>query len=592
MRVGKGVRQPKETGYMSKTIFLLCRADRRPELDASGSTQDAPTKRAAVGNSSFTFCARRRGENLLVTRTAGRTLLPCDRGVAATASDALLFSVVLFLSCAVWTSTVTAQSSTMRSYDPHVLPPADDYFSEHLLPAPLPEERDSMRAYAPVTTKPRVKGTSSAKFRWRFANQESLLFTGIMHTFNLATEAGTRDTLNGPWLDHYLQSVGELRGWSDSDTFMSPYVGHTIEGSVFGYIQRQNDDKYRNVQWGDGRDYFISLLRSMAFSAVWHTQWKIGPISEASIGNVMLHASPGFITLTDTPTLGTVAMIAEDAADRYLIMGLENRTANRPLIALTRSFLNPGRAFANVMAFKVPWHRDTRIGIWGKNFKLREELFADYKRTGEKPFEFFPRSAFTSPTQSSRTYPREAPIEVTAFPYYETFLGGGSCVGGGGSGAARINPSWQAVTEVSGCLIMHMPQSDQSGDALFYGGGLRWTPRAAHRLSPHADFLFGGKKVTHETDNIPLREELLTSWNDGSGPLRHYPKRSDWSLEVSHNGPSIIAGGGFDVVVTRPFAWRVINFEYSHTWMSDVAIIHPQNGLRISTSAVLRIGTW
>jgi hypothetical protein len=460
------------------------------------------------------------------------------------------------------------------------------------LPAPLRDERDTTGAFTPITVQPGVEGTFDTKVRWQPATQETLLFTGIMHTFNLATEAGTRDALNGPWFNDYLQSVTELRGWSDGDKFMSPYVGHTIEGSVFGYIERQNDPKYRNVQWGDGRDYFLSLLRSLAYSAVWHTQWKIGPISEASIGNVMLHASPGFITLADTPTLGTIAMMAEDAADRYLIMGLENRTANRLVISLARSFLNPGRAFANVMAFQVPWNRDTRIGISGENLKLRKELLEEYKRTGEKPFEFVPRTALNTSTESARTYPLEAPIELTAFPYYETFLGGGSCIGGGGSGAARVNPSWQVVAELSGCLIMHMPQSNQSGDSLFYGGGVRWTPRAAHRISPFAEFLFGGKKVTHETANLALRNELLNAWSDGNGPLGHYPKRSDWSVEISNNSPSIVAGVGFDAVIKRPFAWRVITLDYSHTWMSDVAMIHPQNGVRVFTSAVLRIGTW
>jgi hypothetical protein len=464
--------------------------------------------------------------------------------------------------------------------------------SDDTLPAPPHDESDTTFAFTAITGQRRAEGRSDTEVRWRPATQEALLFTGIMHAFNLGTEAGTRDALNGHWFDQYLQSVSELRGWSDGDKFMSPYVGHTIEGSVFGYIERQNDPKYRNVQWGDGRDYFLSLLRSLAYSAVWHTQWKIGPISEASIGNVMLHTSPGFITLADTPTLGTVAMIAEDAADRYLIMGLENRTANRLVISLARSFLNPGRAFANVMAFQVPWHRETRIGISGENFKLRKELLEDYKRTGEKPFEFVPRTALKTSIESPRTYPLEAPIELTAFPYYETFLGGGSCVGGGGSGATRVNPSWQVIAEVSGCLIMHVPQSNQSGDSLFYGGGARWTPRAAHRISPYAEFLFGGKKVTHETVNLALRTELLNAWNDGNGPLGHYPKRSDWSVEVSNNGPSIVAGVGFDAVVTRPFAWRVITLDYSHTWMSDVAMIHPQNGLRIFTSAVLRIGTW
>src|SRR5277367_877435 len=303
--------------------------------------------------------------------------------------------------------------------------------------------------------------------KWRAAIQESLLYTGIMHTFNIWTEPGTRDTLNGHWLTHYMDSVSELRGWSDSDRFMAPYVGHTIEDSIFGYIERQNDPRYSKVQWGDGREYYMSLLHSLAYSAIWHTQWKIGPASEASIGNVMLHASPGFITLADTPTLGTVEMIGEDAADRYLIIGLENRTANRALIMLARSFLNPGRSFANVMAFKVPWERDTRIGIMGKNHVLREELVADYKhRSGEKPFEFVRRAP---DTRDPEDYPKEAPIELGAYPYYEKFADGHNCVGGGGSGAFRVNPGLQIVSEINGCLIMGMPAYNDSADSLFYG---------------------------------------------------------------------------------------------------------------------------
>ena len=484
-----------------------------------------------------------------------------------------------------WKLSSSSPSSALALPHPFIV-------SDDLVSTSLPRDGSSTaRSYAPPPAHPVGEGSSDTKVRWRVATQESLLFTGLMHAYNLGTEAGTRDALNGPWFNQYMQSVSELRGWSDSDTFMAPYVGHTIEGSVFGFIERQNDPKYRNVQFGDGRDYYISLLRSMAYSAVWHTQWKIGPVSEASIGNVMLHASPGFITLTDTPTLGTVEMLGEDALDRYLIMGLENHTANRPLLSLVRSFLNPGRSFANVMAFKIPWTRENRIGLWGDNFQLRKDLLAEYKRTGEKPFDFVPRTPLES-SDSSRTYPREAPIELTAFPYYESFLGGGSCVGGGGSGAARVNRSWQVIAEVNGCLVMHMPNANQSGDSLFYGGGARWTPLASHRFSPFAQFMFGGRKVTQETDNLLLRQQLINDWGDGSGPLGHYPKRSEWSVEIINNGPAILAGGGFDVVVTRPFAWRVLNIEYGHTWMGDVNMIHPQNSLRISTSAVLRIGTW
>jgi hypothetical protein len=444
-----------------------------------------------------------------------------------------------------------------------------------------------------INPQPQNQGEKSTAFRWKPALGEALLFTGIMHTFNLATEAGTRDALNGPWLKDYLRSVGELRGWSDSDRFMAPYVGHPIEGSVFGFIERQNDPKFKLVQLGDGREYWVSMLRSMAYSAVWHTQWKIGPASEASIGNVMLHASPGFITLVDTPTLGFVTMLAEDAADRYVIMGVENRTDNRMVIILMRSFLNPGRTFANMMAFRPPWVRDTRLNLFRENYEIRKMLLADYKNgEGGKPFVFVKDAWKPEGVDFKRAPSKEADIELNAFPYYETFLGGGSCIGGGGQGAARVNPNWQVITEVSGCLIMHQPAYNISGDSLFYGGGFRWTPLASRRFSPFGEFMFGGRKVTQEIDDLALKDKLLNEWNNGDGTLPHYPKRSDWSVENSQNGPSIAVGGGVDWVVTRPFAWRIVDLQYTHTWINDVAQIHPQEGLKISTQAVVRIGTW
>ena len=449
---------------------------------------------------------------------------------------------------------------------------------------------DSSSASSPIQD---VRAAESQKIYWWAATKESLLYTGIMHVFDVTTEAGTRDTLNGPLLRNYLRSVTELRGWSDSDTFMAPYVGHPIEGGAFGFIERQNDPKYRTVQWGDGREYYLSLLRSMAYSAVWHAQWKIGPLSEASIGNVMLHASPGFITLVGTPTLGAIEMIGEDSADRYLIMGLENRTTNRMVIVLARSFLNPGRSVANAMAFKVPWHRDTRMGLAPGDYVIRKELMEEYKAgIIDKPFVFTPRVPGTYGMEFQRTYPRAAPIELMAAPHYESFLGGGSCVGGGGTGAARLTDSWQIVAEVSGCLIMHMPAANQGADSLLYAVGPRWTPMATHKISPYLQVMVGGRKITHDTTDRELRKKLLKEWGDGNGTLRHYPLRSDWSTENSQNGPVLAAGGGLDWVITRPFAWRVLNVEYTHTWMPDVDMIAAQDSIRITTGAVLRIGTW
>jgi hypothetical protein len=499
-----------------------------------------------------------------------------------------------------------AQAELLHSFDESWNLPRS---STSLFPPPPPpfDSLDFTELYDPTTNgpanlppnpnlQPQPQDSNAGKsmhFRWMPAIGESLLYTGIMHTFDIAGQPGTRDSLNGHWFQQYTHSVSELRGWSDSDHFMAPYVGHPLEGSIFGFIERQNDPKYKLIQWGDGREYWVSLLRSMAYSAVWHTQWKIGPASEASIANVMLHASPGFICLVDTPTLGFVVMMAEDAADRYVIMGLENRSTNRPLILLARSFLNPGRTFANVMAFRVPWERETRLNLFRENWELHKQLVDDYKNgSGEKPFEFVKDAWMPAGVEFTHPHSKEADIELTAFPYYETFLGGGSCVGGGGTGAARVNAKWQVITEVSGCLIMHQPASNISADSLFYGGGFRYTPLAAHHFSPFAQFLFGGRKVTQEIDDLALRKKLMQEWNDGSGTLGHYPLRSAWSVETAQNGPSMAVGGGFDWVVTRPFAWRVVNVEYTHSWMNDVGEIHPQQGLKISTQAVVRIGTW
>ncbi len=428
---------------------------------------------------------------------------------------------------------------------------------------------------------------AGTRVQWKPLLLDTLLSTSIMHTFNLWTEAGTRDALYGHWFQQWMRSVSELRGWSDSDRFMAPYVGHSIQGSIYGFTLRQNDPKYRDVQWGDGRDYWISILRSTAFSAAAHAQWKIGPLSEASIGNVMLHASPGYICLVTTPTLGALTMIGEDLLDRYVIIGLENRSTNGTLIILARSFLNPGRSFANVMAFKKPWYRATRMGLENaQDFAIRRELVADYKAgVGPKLFEFVKR-----PEVSPHSESNVPAIELAAYANYERFSGR-NCMGGGGSGAARINEAWQIVTEVNGCLIMGFAVSTESGDSLFYGGGPRWTPRASHKVSPYLEFLVGGRKVTYDVNDPSLHALLKEEWNDGNGTLPHFPKRSDWSFETASNGASIAAGGGVDLVFTRAFAWR-FSSQYTHSWMPSVQTIRPENGFRVTTEVVLRVGNW
>ena len=58
----------------------------------------------------------------------------------------------------------------------------------------------------------------------------------------------------------------------------------------------------------------------MIWSAAWSTQFELGPLSEASIGNVGMrerngHSTMAWEDLLVTPILGTGALILEDVLD-------------------------------------------------------------------------------------------------------------------------------------------------------------------------------------------------------------------------------------------------------------------------------------
>jgi hypothetical protein len=125
-----------------------------------------------------------------------------------------------------------------------------------------------------------------------------------------------------------------------------------------------------------------------------------------------------------------------------------------------------------------------------------------------------------------------------------------------------------------------------------YSGGARWTPRASARISPYAQVLAGGRRITHEIDDPVKREQLRAAWNDGNGTLPHYPMRSDWSTEQQAIGFATAMGCGVDFVVNRALAWRIGNLEYTHTWIPDVDQIHASDGVRFTSGLTLRVGTW
>ena len=174
---------------------------------------------------------------------------------------------------------------------------------------------DSMPSSAPKLEQP------STRFQWKPALAQYFLEISIQHAWRFAHEEGTRDaTGNGHWFQDWMKSIGETRGWDDGDGWHASYVAHPLNGGIYGFIEQQNDPLYRKVEWGDGRIYWMSRVRALAFAAIASTQWTLGPLSEASLGAEALHSSPGFIDLVNTPGLGIMEMMGEDMLDRYVII--------------------------------------------------------------------------------------------------------------------------------------------------------------------------------------------------------------------------------------------------------------------------------
>lgn len=209
-----------------------------------------------------------------------------------------------------------------------------------------------------------ASGSEPTGFQWKPALLQSSLFLGVQHGFRLATEPETRSGLKGPFFRDWGRSIRSVRGWTDGDPWVVNYVGHPMMGAVSGYIQVQNDPEYRRARFGLSERYWKSRLRALAFSTLYITQFELGPVSEASIGNVQLRPPEnGACDLAVTPTFGLAWQIAEDALDRLLVRRIESATDAAWLRIVARGVLNPARSFANLLRWKVPWYRDDRGGV-------------------------------------------------------------------------------------------------------------------------------------------------------------------------------------------------------------------------------------
>ena len=200
----------------------------------------------------------------------------------------------------------------------------------------------------------------------------------------------TRAEMGGPFFKDWRDSIRGVRGWGDGDSVFTNYVAHPMEGAVSGYIQIHNDPRGRKLEISNTPQYWNSRLRAMGFAALYSTNFEIGVLSEATIGNVgKKPGTSGWVDFVVTPTGGFGMIVAEDWLDRYVVRRLESRTQSTGKRRFYRTLFNPQRGFANLMRGKLPWHRDTR--------PLRDGEYVRRPAPAPQPIPADPAQRATSP---------------------------------------------------------------------------------------------------------------------------------------------------------------------------------------------------
>jgi hypothetical protein len=442
--------------------------------------------------------------------------------------------------------------------------------SSSLVP-PLPGAGSPFR-FTPVIRLTPTEPNPATKVQWRRLFESSLRYLTVMHSFRLATEAGTRDGLHSNVWGGYFKSLGAMHGWSDGDGYFENYLGHPIEGTVSAYIWIKNDPRYRAVEFGKDPNYWKSRLRAYAFSWAFSAQFEIGPISEASIGQIQRYCCQyGFVDHVITPNGGMVWTVAEDIVDKYVVRAIEDRTRNVGVRIATRLALNPLESFANFMTWQYPWNRENRDAPSTYTGKLRTPPVSEEEQIGRFELPLVPK------------------FEIAATVPSLMRMGNLSCLGGGGVAGIRLSDVWQWTLEVSGCTLGNSLPQNWSGDSLTFTTGPQWIRHTASRWTPHAHLRFGGQKITEQHADPERRKQIENALPPGRDLNPYYDL---FTKNYESTALSLSVGGGIDFRLHAGMALRVASLDYVRSWLNEINQTNFNRGLRFTTGVVLRLGTW
>jgi hypothetical protein len=233
--------------------------------------------------------------------------------------------------------------------------------------------------YRRVAVLPEAK--HSGGIHWDTLLRDWGLNLAMEQTVRVVKERKTRYALSGPFLHDWFSSVSSYHfdRWDDDDKFITSNLGHPMQGAIVAAIFWQNDDHVRfSEQDFHSAAYRKALFHAFLFVTADTVQWKLGPLSESSIGNVGLPAHwweqerackqfnipcdprTGLNDLVLNEVGGTAMIIGFQWLDKHVQKRIEERFQSRALIDTTRMLMNPAQCVANIVRFRPPWFRDNR----------------------------------------------------------------------------------------------------------------------------------------------------------------------------------------------------------------------------------------
>jgi hypothetical protein len=277
-------------------------------------------------------------------------LVLADAGTAAAQAPAAPAPLVGLFSEA--SSPVPARAEVPRAFRGLFTPgpflpaptlPTAGHSTAFVLPDPIPSAD-------PATTPSPDEGSIA----WRSLLRDSLVLLVVQHAYRIGFEDGTRENLDGPFFEEWFASASTLCCWDDGDRLTTNYLWHPLLGSTASFVFANNHRASEEAPFGNTSPYWKAKGAQGIYTFIYSLNFEVGPLSEASIGNVGL--KPGEMTYCDfvvTPAIGLLISVAEDAARLHIIDRVKrNHLYWGNTLAM---LLNPTRAVANVMGGRVPW---------------------------------------------------------------------------------------------------------------------------------------------------------------------------------------------------------------------------------------------